>query len=191
MNDPLPDWRTLVAGLRIAPSGQRPLSRDEEAAWEDLRQRVWRLAQISIRWYQGLTLDDVDDIGLDLMAKLLEPAVLQSLKASASPAGYIVRALKNRAASLSAARRTRADLSPELAYEARDWRDETEIGEPLARLLRDLPPDDLAMIRDRFWGDLSIGEMALQRGITYSAMAVRLFRLIVRLRRELTDDPRR
>ncbi len=189
MKDPLPDWRTLVASLRIAPAGQRPLNRDEEAAWEDLRQRVWRLAQISIRWYQGLTLDDVDDIGLELMAKLLEPAVLQSLKESASPAGYIVRALKNRAASLSASRRTRADLSPELAYEPRDWR--TEIGEPLARLLRDLPPDDLAMIRDRFWGDLGIGEMARQRGITYSAMAVRLFRLTARLRRQLTDDPRR
>lgn len=182
------DWRRLVARLRIPAPGRPALSREEESAWDDLRRRVLRLAQLSIRWYHGLTLDDVDDVALDVTAKLLEPAVLRRLQEATSPAAYIVRALKNRAANLSAARRAHAVLLETFAVQAQGSPASVDLGEPLARALGELSREDLSVIRDRFWGDVSIAEMARTRGISYSAMAVRIFRLINRLRRRLDGD---
>lgn len=53
------------------------------------------------------------------------------------------------------------------------------------QVLDELSPDEYALIRLRFWEDKSVQEIAEQLGLTYSAAAVRLFRLLRRLRERL------
>jgi DNA-directed RNA polymerase specialized sigma24 family protein len=55
----------------------------------------------------------------------------------------------------------------------------------LREALTFLRPEDLVLLRLRFWRGLSIQQIAGKNNLTYSATAVRLFRILKNLREKL------
>jgi len=55
----------------------------------------------------------------------------------------------------------------------------------LRRALETLPAEDQELLRERFWRSRPIAEIASARGTSYSATAVRIFRILRTLRERL------
>jgi len=98
-----------------------------------------------------------------------------------------------RNAAVSFIRRERRDVgleASELESVANPFRAEREGVTPektrrLREALEELKPDERAILRMRFWRGWSIGRIAEYLGTSYSAAAVRLFRILHKLRDRL------
>jgi len=62
----------------------------------------------------------------------------------------------------------------------------SEQTERLQKALLLLRPEEQALLQMRFWGGLRIAEIAQELGLSYSATAVRLFRILHRLRASIS-----
>jgi RNA polymerase sigma-70 factor (ECF subfamily) len=123
-----------------------------------------------------------------VLLKLQSRETLRRLRAARAPLGYLTTML--RSALVDQVRRNARDpVGLEGDYVDVDTRsplaqmeDAREARRLYAALAR-LAPADRLLLDMRFWDGLSIGEMAEQMRLPYSTVAVRLFRIIRRLRR--------
>lgn len=174
-------WSDLVARLRDEHG-----TRVGADAWAEALRRVQRIASGVLRQRAGLRPDDRDDIVQRVMLRLQSRDLLDRLAGLRSPEGYVVVMVRNLAN--DAARRHRAERAT-LAQIGRAPPTEPalfdSIDDPTAAVepaLHELNADDRTLVRMRFWENMTIGEIAAARGVSYSAVAVRLFRLLRRLR---------
>jgi RNA polymerase sigma factor (sigma-70 family) len=182
-------WRALIE--RLPAEDGRSGGRDEEA-WREFSARVRRLAALSLRWQRGLLFEDIEDITQDVLTRFLALDEIERLRAAREPASYLVTVLRNQARNL-ARQRGRREVRDE-AFETERWlegeKGGSEGAEPEVRairaLLREIDEDDRELLRERFWVGKSIAEIAAMRGVPYSTVAVRLFRLYRELRNRLT-----
>ena len=186
------DWPTLLGRLeadltRRARRGEN--IEPEEPGWADVSAAIAFYSHVVVNRYGGLSPEDMDDVLQAILLKLQTPETLRRLRLAGSPEGYIVVMLRNAAADLLRKRFREREglerylLEPRLLAEANE--DEIK-GARLRVALLSLSPIERALLKMRFWQGMNIAEIAAQTGATYSATAVRMFRILKRLREELT-----
>jgi RNA polymerase sigma factor (sigma-70 family) len=189
VEDLLP-WSDLFAQLEqdLNRRAERLGDPPEHAAWNETSRRLHTLASVVL---SNATLPpgiDFSDIAQEVLKRLQSPALLQRLRRLNSPVAYLGTVIRNIAADAR-----RKHLSRERA--AAGWKaslEEREEADPDAvlfawELLERLSPEERALATMRFWEDLDLQTIADRLGISYSAAAVRVSRLLTKLRRRLAS----
>jgi RNA polymerase sigma-70 factor (ECF subfamily) len=109
--------------------------------------------------------------------------------ASRSPEGYAFMMIRNAGIDLER-RRSREPVEPldpgnntaDTAPNQDDVLEERVRSEELHGILAELADSEQLLLRLRFWDNLSIAEIAARLDVPYSTVAVRMFRLLRRLR---------
>ncbi len=181
------DWERLLAELedeRAQRRGGASSTTAGEEAWRDMRLRIERMARLHV------TREDVDDLVQNILLKLQSPDALRRLRAARAPAGYLAVMVRN--AAMDSWRRATSQEIVEPIEET--WAgldfvfgnvDQEKRIKALGQALSQLSESDRLLLRLRFWDELTIAEIAGRFGVPYSTMAVRLFRMLRRLRAEL------
>jgi RNA polymerase sigma factor (sigma-70 family) len=159
---------------------------------------AWRAASIAVRRSAmimssraHLSSDEIDEIIQEVLIKLQTPATLRRLRLAGSPAGYLAVMIRHKI--IDKARRRKREAFVELPLRedllsvhggARNASEEEKMLR-LREALTFLRPEDLVLLRLRFWRGLSIQQIAGKNNLTYSATAVRLFRILKNLREKL------
>ncbi|MGC2695540.1 MAG: sigma-70 family RNA polymerase sigma factor [Candidatus Angelobacter sp.] len=185
------NWPDLLERLeadrnsKLQSSGSQS---EDKIAWESLEQAVRSLSQhlLSPRW--GLARDDVEDILQQILLKFQSLETLRRVRSAGNAEGYIAVMLKNAAMDILRRREVERKLFRPLdtelpqsgSNEISDRSDDRRAD--LKEELRLLPAEDRALLRMRFWRNMSIQQIARETGLTYSAAAVRLFRIVHRMR---------
>jgi len=177
----------LMAEAQRRPSSARDASGD--MVWSELLRRLGHVARLFV------DPQDVDDVVQTVALRLLTVDALSRMRAARSPAGYAFMMVRN--ASIDLIRRRSHHAGS--VVEVRDTPDPTPIQDELLQLrvqqdeltavLDRLPDADQLLLRLRFWEELSIAQIAARFGMPYSAVAVRMFRLLRRLRAQLLQRP--
>jgi len=186
------DWPVLLDRLE-ADLSQRAKGGEkiepEEAGWTEIRTALAFYSHVVLNRYGELTPEDMDDVVQAILLKLQTPETLRRLRLAGSPEGYMVVMLRNASADLVRKRfREREGLSryffePRLPAET----NEEEIkGARLRAALLSLSLAERSLLKMRFWQGMTIAEIAAEAGTSYSATAVRMFRILNKLREELT-----
>jgi RNA polymerase sigma factor (sigma-70 family) len=165
-----------------------PAYQEDKSAWESLEQAVRALSLnlLSPRW--GLSHPDVEDALQQVLLKFQSLDSLRRARSAGNTEGYIAVMLRNAALDIVRRRELERKLFRPLHEEIpQPSRGEISShgGERRAMVreeLRALPPEDRALLRMRFWRNMSIEQIARETGLTYSATAVRLFRILHRMR---------
>jgi len=188
------NWAALVPRLEAdlrARAAADPSGIDDDA-WGAAALLLRAYGRVLHRTQQGLRTEEVDDLVQDALVKLQSLRTLQRLKAAGSPAGYVAVMLRNAAMDLLRKRQRGVEvtLSDELAAPHTQEAElmAPERSEQLRRALLSLSPEERNVLRMRFWRGLSIALIAEASDATYSATAVRLFRILRKLRERLDRD---
>ena len=181
------DWEGLLEQLEEERAqrqrGASPTPAGEQA-WEELQRRIQRVARIFT------TREDLDDLVQNILVKLQSPEALRRLRAARSPSGYLTVMVRNAAIDLIRRQASSQDPIPPVEEAPGDPNaalgglDHQRRVEALRLVMTRLSESDRLLLRLRFWEEQSIAEIAIQFGMPYSTIAVRLFRLLRRLRME-------
>jgi RNA polymerase sigma factor (sigma-70 family) len=181
-------WKELLPRLEADLSARQSAHfQGDDDAWGDA-ERLLRMSGRFLRATFRATPEDTDDVVQETMLKLQSPRTMQRLRAAGSPAGYALVMMRNAFADL-AGRRLR-EVQAEEPFEemiAAELSEEVEAqkGENIERMkaaLRSLRPEDRYLLRMRFWKNMRVEDISELIGVSYSATAVRLFRILNRLR---------
>jgi RNA polymerase sigma factor (sigma-70 family) len=185
------DWQAVLPRLQ-ADLASRPKTagptEPEEPGWAEIRAAIAFYSHIVLSRYSDLAAEDMDDVVQAILLKLQSPLTLRRLRLAGSPEGYIVVMLRNAAADLLRKRfreregLARYVLEPKLPAEPGE--DEIKAARLRAALLS-LPAAERTLLKMRYWGGMTIAQIATYSGVSYSAMAVRMFRILNRLREEM------
>lgn len=162
----------------------------DDAAWLEVSSLIHRYSRALSRRAQ-LDTDTADEIAQETLIKLQNLNTIRRLRAAGSPEGYVLVMVRNLV--LDTVRRrhrtvlAEVPLSEELisAYEPAEEQRDPERMARLRTALASLRPEERELLRMRFWRELSISEIAERIGLNYSAVAVRLFRILKNLREML------
>lgn len=191
-------WGELLVRLEADLVMRRELEgggRADDEAWDEAYRRITRYADIVLRGRTRLDPSDFQDIAHGVLLKLQTLESLRRLRAARSPMGYLMVVIRNAANDLARRRRVEEEAMMRLGFElvrvtapsSLGWPEPTEA---LGRKIRELSAEDRHLLRLRFWKNLSLGEIASELGVSYSAVAVRVFRLLRRLRERLALEDR-
>ena len=192
----------------------------QEADWAELLQRVARAsdrrghalgihereadAQAWVDFYDAIKVivggflqagkfqpSDADDLVMDVFLRLQDPRLIDRVRKIRSARGYVVAMIRNSAADLARRRmRIRSvdelDLVPAEFTETDDSRLDA-----LREALKKLPASERELLQMRFGENWTIHQISQHLGVRYSAAAVRLSRLVKRLRTILDTESRR
>jgi RNA polymerase sigma factor (sigma-70 family) len=186
----------LKADLKAREAGAPDAALDDEA-WEIAAGLLRFSTRILAFRFPGLQQADIDDLAQKTLVKLQSLETLRRLDAAGSIEGYIFVMLRNAANDL-ARRRQFEEFHFKSLHEKRTAEPSAEAGyiqqseheSVLAAALEMLSQEEREVLRMRFWSNKSIAEIAAQTNMSYSATAVRLFRILHRLRKQLGEDPR-
>ena len=173
------DWKPIFEHekVEINPLGTMPLGRSPRF-YCGLMVACWRIP------IQESASAQIDDLVQETLLKLQSIQTLQRVKIAGSAAGYVAVMLRNAATDLVRRRQRGQDFEIALSEEL-VWQN---VAEPvplfperaahLPEALRWLSPEERNLLRMRFWRGLTIAEIAAVSNTTYSATAVRLFRIL-------------
>lgn len=185
-------WSELIQRLQqdVVRRAASATSRDEQA-WQEIDARVRRYARIVTS--QTRSVGDEDEIAQEVMLRLQSPAALQRMMAAGSPEGYLFVMVRNQAVSLlrdhGRSRSLLTALRPLLRSSSLPTEEDgLQRLEALEQELRRLTDEERHLLEMRFWKGLSIVEIAKRTNAPYSRTAVRIFRLLRRLRARISDD---
>jgi RNA polymerase sigma factor (sigma-70 family) len=165
----------------------------DEPAWNEMWGMIRMLGERYLRYkHRDFSSEDIDDILHEIAFKLHRlKGVFRRMLLSNSPEGYLMTMIKHAAIDHMRMRIRERKALAEIGIEQYlQQHQETLLkDEILIRRLKQelelLPPEKYEMLRLRFWGGLSIKQIARKLGRTYSSTAVQLFRLLQYLRRRL------
>jgi RNA polymerase sigma factor (sigma-70 family) len=180
----------LEADVRLRATG---FPNKDNDAWNSALFLLRAYGRVLARSFSDLRQEHIDDIVQETLIKLQSPRTLQRLRITGSPAGYVAVMMRNAATDLMRQRQRGQEVEI-------SWADElsvhetiegqlvsSERTEQLRVALLFLSPEERKLLRMRFWGDLGIAEIAEQSGLSYSAAAVRLFRILHKLREKIRN----
>jgi RNA polymerase sigma factor (sigma-70 family) len=163
-----------------------------------LDDNAWLAASTAIRRFAiimssraHLSSEETDEIIQEVLIKLQTPATLRRLRLAGSPAGYLAVVIRHKIIDKLRRRKRvdfvelplREDLLP-LQGGPRNALEEEKMAR-LREALTTLRPEDIVLLRLRFWRGWSIQQIAEKNNLSYSATAVRLFRILKNLREKL------
>jgi RNA polymerase sigma factor (sigma-70 family) len=190
-----PNWTELLARLEFdlqARAADQTAATDEEA-WRTMAQVLWSRARVLAFSYSGLQPADVQDLVQSVLLKLQSTTTMRRLRAARSIEGYLFVMLRNAANDLVRRRQLERTLFRSLEEQEPEDRPvlqpkyvkNAEDVSVLGNALESLNNDDRQLLQMRFWRNMSIAEIAIETRTSYSTTAVRLFRILYRLRVQL------
>jgi len=189
-------WTQLVprleADLRARASGN--VGERDDDAWATAAFLIRRNGRVLARSY-GLDWAAIDDIVQEVLLKLQSQQTLSRLRRAGSAAGYVAVVVRNAATDHIRRLRRNLDLEEILAenlFIAAKEGEDSPRSDQTARLhiaLQSLKRDELALLKMRFWQNLSITQISKALDTNYSAIAVRFFRIFRKLRDEMGVSP--
>ena len=180
------DWAELISRLELEVLQRTSVPPTRERVnnpWAEMRVRLHNVARALV------PPADAEDVVQTVLLHLQIPETFRRLKASRSPRGYAAVMVRNAIVDL-ARRRSRS------LREEHKWA-EVGIVEPdeelyalrrsatVAEMLEELAESERELLRLRFWEGVSMAEIARRLDLPYSTVAVRMFRLLRRLRERL------
>ncbi|HEY3130682.1 MAG TPA: sigma-70 family RNA polymerase sigma factor [Acidobacteriota bacterium] len=191
------DWAAIIprleADLRLREQSAGQVVSDE-AAWQLTEHTLRAHGQVLLRTYPVFREEDVEDIVQELLIKLQSLETMRRVRAAGSPAGYIAVTMRNAAFDLLRRRQRESEVFRSFAEEAllRSRREavnpEADRSSALRQSLRRLGHAERDLLKMRFWRNMSIRGIADELGISYSAAAVRLFRVLRRMRETMGSE---
>lgn len=169
------------------------LSRQDESAWSELYRAMWPLVISTTYRELAGSRGEAEDAAQEVFKRLLLYCQFDKFSSASSFRSYV------RAMSVNAARDARAaTLAREIAYDERDERllrysrasgsqEELAIAKDTRQRIAGLLSDQDKRLLELVAGGYRIAEVATQMKLTNTAVGVRLYRLRVRLKRELGD----
>jgi RNA polymerase sigma factor (sigma-70 family) len=135
----------------------------------------------------------MEDVVQAVLLKLQSPHVLEQIRLAEFKMGYMIVMIRNTAHDLARRRIVERDALQRLGQHFVEALEPPTPEEPnredrLAEQLSRLSSEDRELLTFRFWSGLRIGEIAARRKESYSAVAVRLFRLLRRLEERLRQS---
>lgn len=189
-------WNDLVFRLEEdiqAREAEGSLSALDEEAWQMAASLLRSRARILVFSHSGLQPVDIEDLVQGVLLKLQSTVTMRRLRATRSPEGYVFVMLRNAANDLVRRRQFEKGMfSPldnrtdEPALEPR-YVEQTEAASVVGEALQTLEGEEIEILGMRFWRNMGIMDIATKTGMTYSATAVRLFRILHRLRDHLKE----
>lgn len=197
-------WRALLERLlrdveaRSATSppdprdvGAHGMPTADHDAWREAAGRVGALAEALVARLSVRDVLEAEDLSQEVLLRLQSPATLRRLTQLASPVGYLVVILQNAARDrlrrVRSLDRIRREIVEEALGDNLPSVEDTEASLAVVEVFARLDPADQELVRMRFWEDLPLQAIADALDVSYSAVAVRLSRLIRRLQKELQD----
>ena len=181
-------WKELLPRLEAELSARQSARfyQGDDEAWV-AAERLLRMSARFLRALYRATPEDTDDVVQETILKLQSPRIMQRLRAAGSPAGYVLVMMRNALSDL--AKRRLREIQPEEPFEemvavevSEEEGQKAEAIERMKEALKSLRPDDRYLLRMRFWKGMRIEDISEVIGVSYSATAVRLFRILSRLR---------
>lgn len=168
---------------------RRPTSGERFWSWEDVRARLERLARRLLGSKDNRAEASSEDVSQQAIIKLLQaPEGLDRLNALQFPEAYLHTIVRNTIRDIARRKALAAKALERIAQEKQQQAlspaSRKQLGE-LTEEVQQLNQEQLLLLYMRFWEGRSIGEIAAARHESYSAVAVRLFRLLQTLRRQL------
>jgi RNA polymerase sigma factor (sigma-70 family) len=183
------DWTQIFQRLEaeVRSRSDAPFASERDDLWQKVGDRVHGIAARILR---ELPREDLQDVVQAVLLKLQSPQVLDQVLSARFKMGYVVVIVRNTARDLARRRLQERDALQQLGQHFVEFLEPAalEEGSPSDRLgeeLARLSSDERKLLALRFWRGLRIGEIAEHRGESYSAVAVRLFRLLRRLESRL------
>ena len=185
-------WAALLPRLEadLQARSTAGISGRDDDAWESVAFLLRAYGRVLVRMHPGLQPTEVDDLVQDALLKLQSLRTIDRIKAAGSPAGYVAVMLRNAATDVLRQRQRNLELAVADEFEMPLSPSEELVAqrdtEKLRGALTTLTAGERNLLRMRFWRNLTIGQIAEASGTTYSATAVRLFRILHRLREKLS-----
>jgi RNA polymerase sigma factor (sigma-70 family) len=185
------DWAHLLVLLdaEVRSRSASHLVLDQDEIWLEVSRRVRGIAE---RILSELPREDLEDVIQAVLLKLQSLHVIEQVRAARFPMGYVMVMIRNTAHDLARQQVTERDALQRLGKHFVESFVSQALEEPapedrLSMELFRLSDEEREILRLRFWEGLKIGEIAARRGGSYSAVAVRLFRLLRRLEDRLRE----
>jgi len=167
-------------------------TRDDQA-WEEMRDRLYRCAMM-VNARLRLSREELEEVVQDILLRLQSPDALRRLRLAGSQEGYLFVVVRNHV--FDVGRRLGRELHRLVpladdvasAHVAPESPEQDETAPALHRELQRLSKEERRLLSLRFWEGLSIAEIARKDREPYSRVAVRLFRLLRRLRDRLVGS---
>ena len=183
------EWRELVARVEsdVVRRANDPSAPSDRAVWEELMPRVRRYVNSYGSFLGGLPIE-ADDVVQDVLVKLQSPDTVRRWRVAGGSAGYLIAIIRNLLIDSYRKQRVERRWFDRIGAEhlmgelARPPDEAAVVSRWLERRLVDLGDDDRRLLHAVYWEGLSIREIADREGLKYSTVAVRLFRLLRRLR---------
>jgi RNA polymerase sigma factor (sigma-70 family) len=160
--------------------------------WKELTKRIRSLTEKALRSQNVLEAVSTEDVTQMLLMKIASPQGLTSFIMAESPQAYLSTAVRNAVVDL--VRQRGAEARAVLRYlvarstEEKEPTHQLEKQELIAKVLEGLTQEDQLLLRLKFWEDLSNSEIAARLGVSYSAAAVKISRLLNNLRRRFVGS---
>lgn len=189
-----PNWTELLPRLEfdLLSRANNPGAAVDEEAWDTITQFLSSRARVLTFSFSGLQTADVQDLVQNVLLKLQSLETMRRLHAARSVEGYLFVMLRNAANDLVRRRqiervifRSLEDTVPEEQAVEHASVQTAENASVLGDALESLHPEERKLLEMRFWRNMSIADIARETGVTYSNTAVRLFRILYKLRVQL------
>jgi len=191
-----PNWTELLARLEfdLQSRATDPSAPVDEEAWDTVTQFLSFRARALTFSFSTLQTADVQDLVQNVLLKLQSMETMRRLHAARSVEGYVFVMLRNAATDLVRRRQLERVIFRSLEEAVPDEEQavqhasaqNTEDASVLGDALESLHAEERKLLEMRFWRNMSIADIARETGVTYSATAVRLFRILYKLRVQLT-----
>jgi len=190
-----PSWDDLISRLeddleaRESAGSRLPLN---EEVWALAAQYLRSRGEVLAFSHSGMQPADIEDVVQSVLLKIQSLVTIRRLRAARSTEGYIFVMLRNAANDLVRRRQFERGLFSSLEakvdepHEEPGYVKQTEAISFVSTVLESLSSSDQELLQMRFWRNLTISEIAEEKGMSYSNVAVRLFRVLHRLREKLS-----
>jgi RNA polymerase sigma factor (sigma-70 family) len=189
-----PNWTELLPRLEfdLLSRANNPRAAVDEEAWDTITQFLSSRARVLTFSFSGLQTADVQDLVQNVLLKLQSLETMRRLHAARSVEGYLFVMLRNAANDLVRRRqiervifRSLEDTVPEEQVVEHASVQTAENASVLGDALESLHAEERKLLEMRFWRNMSIADIARETEATYSNTAVRLFRILYKLRVQL------
>ena len=189
-----PNWTELLPRLEfdLLSRANNPRAAVDEEAWNTITQFLSSRARVLTFSFSGLQTADVQDLVQNVLLKLQSLETMRRLHAARSVEGYLFVMLRNAANDLVRRRqiervifRSLEDTVPEEQAVEHASVQTAENASVLGDALESLHAEERKLLEMRFWRNMSIADIARETEATYSNTAVRLFRILYKLRVQL------
>ncbi len=173
-------WSELLARITKEPNSDD----GQSAVWVEVRRRIAGLVLVVQRGLSSLTDEDAEDIVQQTIVQMGKRATLDAIRSASAPNAYLFKLVRN--AAIDTVRRN-SRLTP-LEERAVSTVEQSDAAVDVRAAMEMLAPEERELLVLRFWEGMSLAQIATTKGLPYSTVAKRFFRLMSRLRMQMGKE---